>query len=74
MPLTGLPGGVYPWTNGEYIVKKGSLLTFEKDGRISGPSISLLECVNNFVQWTECSTANGLRAVTETPARTLGET
>jgi len=74
MPLTGLPDGVYPWNNGENIVKKGPLLTLEKNGRIAGSAISLLECVNNFIQWTGCGTADGLRAVTETPARMLGET
>ncbi|KAK5939667.1 N-acetyl-glucosamine-6-phosphate deacetylase [Knufia obscura] len=74
MPLTGLPDGVYPWTNGENIIKKGSLLTLEKNGRIAGSAISLLDCVNNFIQWTGCGTVDGLRAVTETPARMLGET
>lgn len=73
MPLTGLPDGVYSWTNGENIIKQGSLLTLEKNGRIAGSAIELLECVNNFIQWTGCGTAEGLRAVTETPAKMLGE-
>lgn len=73
MPLTGLPDGVYSWTNGENIIKKGSLLTLEKNGRIAGSAIGLLECVNNFIQWTGCGIAEGLRAVTETPAKMLGE-
>jgi len=73
MPLTGLPDGLYPWTNGETIIKKGSLLTLEKNGRIAGSAISLLECINNFIQWTGCGPADGLRAATETPARMLGE-
>lgn len=74
MPLTGLPDGIYSWNNGEKIIKQGSLLTLEKNGRIAGSAISLLECVNNFIQWTGCGVAEGLRAVTETPARMLGET
>lgn len=73
MPLTGLPDGVYSWTNGENIIKKGSLLTLEKNGRIAGSAIGLLECVNNFIQWTGCGIAEGLRAVTATPAKMLGE-
>lgn len=73
MPLTGLPDGVYPWNNGERIVKQGTLLTLEKNGRIAGSAIELLGCVNNFVQWTGCGIAEGLRAVTETPAKMLGE-
>lgn len=73
MPLTGLPDGIYPWTNGENIIKRGSQLTLEKNGRIAGSAVDLLECVNNFVQWTGCGVAEGLRAVTETPAKMLGE-
>lgn len=73
MPLTGLPDSVYPWTNGENIIKKGALLTLEKNGRIAGSAATLLECVNNFIQWTGCGVAEGLRAVTETPARMLME-
>ena len=73
MPLTGLPDGVYPWTNGENIIKKGALLTLEKNGRIAGSAATLLGCVNNFIQWTGCGVAEGLRAVTETPARMLKE-
>lgn len=73
MPLTGLPDGVYPWTNGENIIKRGPQLTLEKNGRIAGSAIELLGCVNNFVEWTGCSIAEGLRAVTETPAKMLGE-
>lgn len=73
MPLTGLPDGVYPWTNGENIIKHGSRLTLEKNGRIAGSAASLLECVNNFIEWTGCGVAEGLRAVTQTPARMLRE-
>ncbi|KAK6378672.1 N-acetyl-glucosamine-6-phosphate deacetylase [Lithohypha guttulata] len=73
MPLTGLPDGVYPWTNGENIIKHGSRLTLERNGRIAGSAASLLECVNNFIEWTGCGVAEGLRAVTQTPARMLRE-
>lgn len=73
MPLTGLPDGVYPWTNGESIIKEGSRLTLEKNGRIAGSAASLLECVNNFIEWTGCAVAEGLRAVTQTPAQMLKE-
>lgn len=73
MPLTGLPDGIYPWTNGEKIIKHGSRLTLEKNGRIAGSAASLLECVNNFIEWTGCGVAEGLRAITLTPARMLKE-
>lgn len=49
------------------------MLTLEKNGRIAGSAIGLLECVNNFIQWTGCGVAEGLRAVTTTPAKMLRE-
>jgi len=72
MPLTGMPDGVYEWTNGSRIVKKGALLTLEENGKIAGSSISLIECVTNFMNWTGAGVAEALRSVTETPARMLG--
>jgi len=74
MPLAGLPDGTYSWTNGENIVKKGPVLTLERNGRIAGSAVTLMECVNNFkhalgdgVGWGEV-----LGAVTERPAGMLG--
>jgi N-acetylglucosamine-6-phosphate deacetylase len=75
MHLVGLPDGAYPWTNGEYtcnIVKKGSKLLLENSETIAGSSITLLECVNNFLAWTGHSIPQALRAVTATPAAMLG--
>lgn len=75
MHLVGLPDGAYPWTNGEYtcnIVKKGSKLLLENSETIAGSSITLLECVNNFLEWTGHSIPQALRAVTSTPAAMLG--
>ncbi|KAF2712329.1 carbohydrate esterase family 9 protein [Pleomassaria siparia CBS 279.74] len=72
MRLAGMPDGTYDWTNGSRIVKKGALLTLEENGKIAGSSIELVECVNNFLNWTGASVPEALRAVTETPARMLG--
>lgn len=75
MHLVGLPDGAYPWTNGDYtcnIVKKGSKLLLENSETIAGSSITLLECVNNFLAWTGHSIPQALRAVTATPAAMLG--
>jgi N-acetylglucosamine-6-phosphate deacetylase len=75
MHLVGLPDGAYPWTNGERmcnIVKKGSKLLLENSETIAGSSITLLECVNNFLQWTGASIPRALGAVTATPAAMLG--
>lgn len=75
MHLVGLPDGAYPWTNGEYvssIVKKGSTLQLEDSETIAGSSITLLECVNNFLRWSGTSIPSALKAVTSTPAAMLG--
>ncbi|KAI9900622.1 hypothetical protein N3K66_004884 [Trichothecium roseum] len=75
MHLVGLPDGAYPWTNGEYtcnIVKKGSKLLLENSETIAGSSITLLECVNNFLHWTGSTIPQALNAVTATPAAMLG--
>lgn len=37
-----------------------------------GSSITLLECVNNFLQWSGTSIQSALKAVTATPAAMLG--
>jgi N-acetylglucosamine-6-phosphate deacetylase len=72
MRLAGMPDGVYDWSNGARIVKRGSLLTLEENGRIAGSCSELVECVGNFVEWTGAGVAEALRAVTEVPARLLG--
>ncbi|KAI1260215.1 carbohydrate esterase family 9 protein [Xylariaceae sp. FL1019] len=75
MHLVGVPDGTYEWTNGETksaIVKTGSKLMLEGSDRIAGSSITLIECVNNFLSWTGASIPQALNAVTATPAKMLG--
>ncbi|KAI7971033.1 hypothetical protein EIK77_007149 [Talaromyces pinophilus] len=72
MRLCGLPDGVYDWTNGDRIIKKGVRLTLEGSDKIAGSSATLIECVNNFRRWTNATTAEALNAVTFTPAKMLG--
>ncbi|KAI9756120.1 MAG: hypothetical protein M4579_004007 [Chaenotheca gracillima] len=72
MRLAGLPDGVYDWTNGDRIIKKGALLTLEGSDKIAGSSISLVDCVSNFLNWSGASIIDGIRAVTSTPAKMLG--
>ncbi|KAI8631070.1 carbohydrate esterase family 9 protein [Xylariaceae sp. FL1651] len=75
MHLVGLPDGTYAWTNGDCtskIVKKGAKLILEGSDRIAGSSITLIECVNNFLNWTGASIPQALKAVTSTPAAMLG--
>ncbi|KAH7040277.1 family 9 carbohydrate esterase [Microdochium trichocladiopsis] len=75
MHMVGLPDGAYQWTNGDCtnrIVKKGPKLILEGSDRIAGSSITLVECVNNFLAWSGASIPQALNAVTSTPARMLG--
>ena len=72
MRLTGMPDGIYDWTNGSRIIKRGSVLTLEDNGRIAGSDIQLVDCITNFLNWTGASVPEALKAVTETPARMLG--
>ncbi|OIW24377.1 family 9 carbohydrate esterase [Coniochaeta ligniaria NRRL 30616] len=75
MHLVGLPDGAYQWTNGDeenFIVKKGSVLLLEGSETIAGSSITLIECVNNFLRWSGASIPQALKAVTATPAAMLG--
>jgi N-acetylglucosamine-6-phosphate deacetylase len=73
MALAGLPDGVHEWTNGDRILKRGYMLTLEgHDNKIAGSSITLIECVNNFLNWSGVGVARALGAVTSTPAKMLG--
>ncbi|TPX13701.1 uncharacterized protein E0L32_005904 [Thyridium curvatum] len=74
MPLVGLPDGRYPWMNGEVqstIIKKGPTLRLEGTDKIAGSCITLMECVNNFLEWSISSIPQALKAVTATPAAML---
>jgi N-acetylglucosamine-6-phosphate deacetylase len=55
-------------------MKKNSLHyeTARKQANNRTSSITLLECVNNFLAWTGHSIPQALRAVTATPAAMLG--
>ncbi|KAI5294543.1 hypothetical protein KEM55_006566 [Ascosphaera atra] len=72
MKYSGMPDGTYEWTNGERVVKRGSKLTLEANGRIAGSSAQLIQCINNFRRWAGATTAEAIAAATETPARMLG--
>ncbi|KAL3420878.1 N-acetylglucosamine-6-phosphate deacetylase [Phlyctema vagabunda] len=72
MHLVGLADGTYEWTNGDNIVKRGPRLTLEGSDKIAGSSITLIECVNNFYNWSGATIPQALKAVTATPAAMLG--
>ena len=74
MHLVGLPDGTYQWsTDGDRLVKRKSRLTLEGNpDKIAGSAVTLLECVNNFLSWSDADVPTALEAVTATPARMLG--
>lgn len=75
MHMVGLPDGSYIWTNGDKInrlVKHGTQLHLEGSNTLAGSTITLIECVSNFLSWSGASIPDGLRAVTATPAAMLG--
>ncbi|TVY82124.1 N-acetylglucosamine-6-phosphate deacetylase [Lachnellula suecica] len=74
MHLVGLEDGVYEWGNGERIVKVGSKLLLEGTEKIAGSSITLIECVSNFLNFSGATIPQALKAVTATPAAMLGLT
>ncbi|KAH8884693.1 N-acetylglucosamine-6-phosphate deacetylase [Thozetella sp. PMI_491] len=75
MHMAGLPDGTYQWTNGDseqFITKKGALCLLEGTETIAGSSITLIECVNNFLVWSGATIPQAIKAVTSTPATMLG--
>ncbi|KAI9786122.1 MAG: hypothetical protein M1839_007532 [Geoglossum umbratile] len=72
MRFAGLADGIYNWTNGDRIVKRGALLTLEGSDKLAGSSITLAECVSNLLNWADATIPEAIKAVTSTPARMLG--
>jgi N-acetylglucosamine-6-phosphate deacetylase len=73
MFAAGLPDGIYDWTNGDKIEKRRQILHLvDSDSKIAGSAATLIECVNNFLNWTGASIGEALKTVTTTPARMLG--
>ncbi|CRK44327.1 hypothetical protein BN1723_001013 [Verticillium longisporum] len=74
MHMMGLPDGAYQWTNGDAesrIIKVGPTLLLEGTDTIAGSSITLIECVNNFLKWSGTTIPKALKSVTSTPAAML---
>lgn len=73
MHLVGLPDGLYSWggASSKKILKTGSRLTLEGSDTLAGSAAGLLECVNNFLNWTGAGIAATLGTVTEAPAKVL---
>ncbi|KAH7367569.1 N-acetylglucosamine-6-phosphate deacetylase [Plectosphaerella cucumerina] len=74
MHLLGLPDGAYEWTNGDTvssITKVGPTLLLEGTDTIAGSSITLIECVNNFLKWSGTTIPKALKSVTASPAAML---
>lgn len=72
MKTLGLPDGTYDWTNGDKWEKVGSRLTREGTDTLAGSCATLIECVENFWQWSGAGLPEVVRAVTAAPAEMLG--
>ncbi|OAA41246.1 carbohydrate esterase family 9 [Cordyceps fumosorosea ARSEF 2679] len=75
MHLLGSPDGIYQWMNGDSscnIKKEGHRLTLHNSDTIAGSSVTLLESVNNLLQWSKSSIPSVLLTVTAGPASMLG--
>ncbi|KAF2280198.1 N-acetylglucosamine-6-phosphate deacetylase [Westerdykella ornata] len=72
MFLLGLPDGVYRWTSGSHIEKRGNELRLQETGAIAGSCATMIECVRNFVAGTDASVGEAIARATETPAEMLG--
>jgi N-acetylglucosamine-6-phosphate deacetylase len=72
LSFAGLPDGIYTWTNGDKIVKRGPEIRGLESGRLAGVAVDLIDCVNKFLDFTGVAVAEALMCVTEHPARMLG--
>ncbi|KAI9699526.1 MAG: hypothetical protein M1820_007157 [Bogoriella megaspora] len=72
MHPAGLPDGNYDWTNGEYFVKKGNVLTLNDTDTLAGVTVPLINCVNNFYNAAGVTIPEAIKPVTSTPAKMLG--
>jgi len=70
--VLGLEDGIYAWPNGGQIRKSGSRCTSLDGKTLAGASATLDQCVSNLIKWTGVSIAEGLKTVTEHPAKLLG--
>ncbi|CAK7564602.1 MAG: N-acetyl-glucosamine-6-phosphate deacetylase [Sporothrix epigloea] len=75
MHMVGCPDGPYDWTNGDRhmrLVKNGKVLLLENSNTIAGSTITLIQCVENFINWSGATIPQALQTVTSTPAAMLG--
>lgn len=65
----GLPDGRYPWDSREITVTQGTARL--SDGTLSGTTLSLLQGVQNLVQWGICSIEEGIKLATIAPRQAI---
>jgi N-acetylglucosamine-6-phosphate deacetylase len=66
----GLPDGFYPWDTRQIEVRNGTARL--PDGTLSGTTLSLLDGVDNLVQWGVCDLEQGIILATEAPRLAIG--
>jgi N-acetylglucosamine-6-phosphate deacetylase len=66
----GLPDGIYPWDDRQIEVRNGTARL--PDGTLSGTTLSLLEGVDNLVEWGVCDLEQAIVLATEAPRLAIG--
>ncbi len=67
----GLPDGRYPWDSRSITVTHGTARL--DDGTLSGTTLSLLQGVQNLVDWGICAIATAIRLATIAPRQAIGQ-
>jgi N-acetylglucosamine-6-phosphate deacetylase len=67
----GLPDGRYPWDERQITVTHGTARL--DDGTLSGTTLSLLQGVQNLIQWHLCDIPTAIDLATLAPRRAIGQ-
>jgi N-acetylglucosamine-6-phosphate deacetylase len=67
----GLPDGRYPWDSREITVTNGTARL--DDGTLSGTTLSLLQGVQNLVDWDICDAETAITLATTAPRQAIGQ-
>jgi N-acetylglucosamine-6-phosphate deacetylase len=66
----GLPDGFYPWDRRQIEVRNGTARL--PDGTLAGTTLSLLDGVDNLVQWGVCDLEQAIILATDAPRQAIG--
>ncbi|MEB3294636.1 MAG: N-acetylglucosamine-6-phosphate deacetylase [Synechococcales bacterium] len=66
----GLPDGCYPWDTRQIEVRQGTARL--ENGTLAGTTVSLLEGVQNLIQWNLCTVEQAIALATTASRRAIG--